>query len=154
MARRGTILPSLPPLPDDELITVCASCNNRCCIFFGGKRRCDARKADANFGTVERTVAQLRAVPQPEHHSYWRHEEGDDPDMPKCIEDVRDLSAQQRKEARAEPVIGFSFEERSRLHAGYLTYQLGLDMEQCRDILRDVWPEASAAIDAVLKEAS
>jgi hypothetical protein len=74
--------------------------------------------------------------------------------MPKCIEDVRDLSAQQRKEALEKPKGGWTFEERARLHAGYLTYQLGLDMEQCRDAIRDVWPEASAAIDAVLKEAS
>lgn len=154
MTHRGTILPSLPPLADDVIVTVCASCNRRCCLLHGGKRRCAARKAVVDFGTVERTVGQLRARPQPEHYSYWRAKEGDDPDMPKCIEDVKDLTAQQRKEALEKPEAGWTFEERARLHAGYLVHQLGLDPEQCRDAIRDVWPEAAAAIDAVLKEAS
>ncbi len=147
--RHGIILPSLPPLADDVSVTVCASCRNRCCLFFRGKRRCLARNTDENHGTVQRFVGELRALPHPEHESYWRRQPGDDPDMPKCVEDI----IEEAKRLQAKPCFEDPKDE-AQVFAGYLVTQLGLDAEQCRDVLRDVWPEASAAIDEVLKEAS
>lgn len=136
MTRRGTILPSLPPLPDDHLVSVCAFCRRRSCVLARNYRHyCQARRDNPHTNTEQIPLARLRELAL-EHPSYWRAEEGDDPDMPKSIEDVKELAEHQRARHHNEP----------ELFAGYLTEQLGLDQAQCRDVLAGVWPEASAAI--------
>lgn len=103
------------------------------------------RSAEAE--TVGVPVKVLRAG-KAEHESYWSHEDGDDLDMPKSIEEVAALAAHDRKKAIEKPEAGWTFQERARLFAGYLTEELGLDSEQCRDAIRDVWPEAAEAIES------
>jgi len=56
-------------LPDDHVVTVCASCLRACC--WQGEFMCDA--ADIS-GTVEKTVGELRAGRHGEHEHYWRTE--------------------------------------------------------------------------------
>ena len=146
MTRRGIILPSLPPLSDDFVVTVCAACRFRFCLL--GCKRCDARK-NGDPGETKATVAELRAAGSQEHYSYWRAEPGDDFDMPKCIEDVKELAVTMRDR---KPI--FPPDEEPGVFAGYLTEALGLDREQCRDAIRDVWPEAAAAIDKWMEKAS
>jgi hypothetical protein len=141
----GTILPSLPPLADDYVVAVCSACKFRFCLL--ERKRCDARK-NGDAGELKFTVAELRASGSQEHHSYWRAETDDDPDMPKCIEDVVDLAGHML----AKPTPGFTADENARLFAGYLTEQLGLDPEQCRDAIRGVWPEAAEAIESARLE--
>jgi hypothetical protein len=141
---RGTILPSLPPLADDCVVAVCAACKFRFCLL--ERKRCAARK-NGDPGQLEFTVAELRASGSQEHHSYWSAQPGEDSDMPKSIEDVKELTEHQRNSAINKPENGWTLEERASLHAGYLTEQLGLDPEQCRDAIREVWPEAAEAID-------
>jgi hypothetical protein len=62
-----------PPLADDVVVTVCASCQRRCCIFFGGPYRCEERDGNGELGTTRRTVGHLRALAA-EHPSYWNYE--------------------------------------------------------------------------------
>lgn len=140
----GTILPSLPPLADDYVVTVCAACKFRFCLL--GCVRCDSRK-NGDPGETTFTVAELRASGSLEHHSYWRIQPGDDFEMPKSIEDVKELVTNQRDKSRSNPLPGWSYEEHARTCAGYLIEQLGLDEEQCRDAIRDIWPELSEAIE-------
>lgn len=61
--------PKGAPLPDDKMVTVCDACMRACC--WQGEFMCDY--ADM-AGTVERTVAQLRAGRHGENESYWRFE--------------------------------------------------------------------------------
>lgn len=144
----GTILPSLPPLADDHMVTVCGECYRRRCIIARSYRQyCKARQENATAPTAQLRVEILRSL-ELEHPSYWRAEADDDPDMPKSIEDVRELAAHRR----GKETPGFTPEENASMFGGYLTEQLGLDRKQCRDILRDVWPEAAAAIDKWLPE--
>jgi len=141
----GSILPSVPPLADDYVVTVCAACKFRFCLL--EHKRCAARK-NGDPGELQFTVAELRASGSQEHASYWRAQVGDDRDMPKCIEDVVDLAGHMLR----KPAPGFTSEEHARLFAGYLTEQLGLDPEQCRDAIREVWPEAAEAIESARLE--
>lgn len=143
----STILPSLPPLADAHLVTVCSECHRRCCILAQSYRMyCKARRDNAATSTEPIRVELLRAMAL-EHPSYWRAEATDDPDMPKCIEDVKELAVHQRDGALNKPEAGWTFEQRASLFAGYLTEELGLDHEQCRDAVRDVWPEAAEALE-------
>lgn len=145
---RGTILPSLPPIADDFVVTVCAACKFRFCLL--ERKRCDARK-NGDPGTLRFTVAELRASGSQEHYSYWRSQPGDDLEMPKCIEDVKDLAAHFRDRPDNESFAKVGMIPADTF-AGYLTEQLGLDYEQCRDALKDVWPEASESIERVRLE--
>ncbi len=70
----GTVSVSgAPPLAGDVVVTVCANCRRRGCLFFG-ELRCDARYVDKTLGTTERTVEQLRSL-NAEHASYWSYVE-------------------------------------------------------------------------------
>lgn len=145
---RGIILPSLPPLADNYLVSVCAACKFRFCVL--GCKPCAARREKPSLGWLSLTVAELRASGSQEHHSYWRCEPGDDLDMPKSVEDVAELAAHDRDRAVNKPDPRWTLEERASLFAGYLTEQLGLNPEQCRDAIRTAYPEAAAAIDKYL----
>lgn len=54
------------PLPYCALVTVCDKCFCACC--WQGIFMCDEAKW---AGTVEKTAAELRALPPREHESYW-----------------------------------------------------------------------------------
>lgn len=137
----GTMLPHRQPVDDDHLVTVCASCERACCYL--ERFRCDARKNGAT-DTTERRMGWLRAAAK-EHHSYWYAKPGDDPDMPKSIEDLQELAAHQRQD---KSLIDKRYlPPDPDMFAGYIIHELGLDATQCRDVLKDVWPEASKSID-------
>jgi hypothetical protein len=146
MTTRGTILPSLPPLADELVIEVCSACLKRCC-WLGDRRWFQCPAAIGGTATTSNlAIAKLRELAL-EHHSFWRANKGDDHDMPKCVEDLANLATYDRKKAIEKPEKCWTLEERARLFAGYLTEQLGLDPEQCRDAVRDIWPECSEAIE-------
>lgn len=141
----GTILPSLPPLADDHVVTVCAACKFRFCLL--DCKRCDTRK-NGDPGQVELTVAELRASGSQEHHSYWRSNPGENFDMPHGVDDLRELAEQQRKEHTERPFEGWSIEESASLFAGYITEaELGIHRGQARNVIREAYPEAAAAIE-------
>ena len=132
----GTILPSLPPLADNHLVMVCIWCVKRCCLV-QPHLRCPARMRSADAETVQLQVKVLRAGKA----------ENETLDMPKCIEEVTELAATMRdrpynadfEKAGMIPAVTF---------AGYRIEELGLDPEQCRDAIREVWPEVSEAIES------
>lgn len=138
----GKVLPHREQLSDDHLVTVCASCERACC--HQDRFRCDARKNGA-AATTERRLGWLRASAK-EHHSYWYSKPGDDNETPKSIEDLKELAVNQRDDKRDPPAPEFAM-DRADMFAGYIIHELGLDATQCRDVLKDVWPEASKSID-------
>lgn len=141
-----TVLPYLPPLADDYVVAVCAACKFRFCLLGCGKR-CSARKS-GDPGQVELTVAELRASGSKEHQSYWRSQSGENHDSPHGVDDLRELAEQQRKQHTEKPFEGWTLEEHASLFAGYITEaELGLHRGQARNIIRDVYPEAAAAIE-------
>ncbi len=143
------VLPSLPPLSEDYVVGVCAACRFRFCLLGCGKR-CAARKS-GDPGQLELTVAELRASGSREHHSYWRSQTGENHDLPHGVDDLRELAANQRKKHSENPFAGWYLEEHASLFAGYITAaELGINRGQARNILRDVYPEAAAAIEKYL----
>jgi hypothetical protein len=54
------------PLDDSRLVTVCSACLRACC--WQGTFMCDYAEG---AGTVEKTVAELRAGQHGEHEDYW-----------------------------------------------------------------------------------
>lgn len=141
------ILRSLPPLADDYLVEVCEACNFRHCLL--DLRRCKTRR-EGPTGKVAFTVAELRASGSKEHHSYWRSQPGENFDMPHGVDDLRELAESQRKKHVEKPE-GWTLEENASLFACYITEaELGIHRGQARNIIRDVYPEAAAAIEKYL----
>lgn len=144
----STVLPFLPPLADDYRVAVCAACKMRSCLL--ECHRCASRK-NGDTGQIEFTVAELRASGSEEHHSYWRSQPGENFDLPHGVDDLREMAEQQRKRHTEEMVKGWTLEESASLFAGYVTEaELGIHRGQARNVIRDVYPEAAAAIENYL----